>query len=653
MANLPDLAPVKPSDITDGQFITQQHVEGVWDEVIAISEMLGGTTYVDPFNDADPASSNIVDSVNAVDYDLSNLQTTLSAIVSRLKATIGTATWYDDPTQTLESVIASVAALSITKTTVTTGLDADKPSAGSKSIGFLYLATDTKKLYAVLDEGSGNTWVSLIAFRTDTLTNKSLYYYDSASEKFLAVPPPTLADTYFRYDGTTFGWSQQGVTSALLNSPCRYIPANNEYQFYATIQAAIDATDSDEVVIVPPGTYEGDLYLKEGTTLVQNIPESVTIKGLMKIEANCRVDIHKLIISMLDSYPNTSYSDGNAVGLLLSGFTAGKLDSTIRISEIETDWYNPANADSPIICLFTLASSAATGSNLPTINILSRKMEIVGDGNFYTQFFISNGGTGPFINFNCNLITYKSQKFVGLTYSGFDTTTAGFNITCDTFNINPGVTSPVNEQIIMTYNSANAKITLSADNINMAGIMFTGFRYCTIICGYFSFTGTFNTGGDQTMFTSCKVYGENYYVEARRTGTSSIRYISFKSFVSVSEFRIKQFNDGFNYFSNTEIDIERIYITDDASHTSEPDIPNVLLAYGAGGVGSYYRVSNTVIDDSASIITAIVSAYYALRINNVVMNTAKVYDGGAYITYDYIAIGLSIGDKIYFARTFV
>lgn len=656
MPNLPAIAPVTPTTIVTGLPVEAAHLFPLWEEIIELATQVGGDPYFNPFNDDAPATSNIVDSVLNASYDMSSLRTALSAIVSQLKSITGGTNWYDDPPTTLNALTTTVSALSASKAVWTVGLDADIPVASGKAIGFVYFATDTLKLYIVVNPGGGNAWQSVVEFRPSVLTNKSLYFYNSTTGQFDAIPPPTNANTFLNYDGSNFKWLFQGISSSLLNSPCRYIPSLNQFLFYSTIQGAIDDSNTDEVIIIPPGFYEVDLVLKEGTTLVQNIPESVTLAGRMVVKPNCYIDIHNFITRKLASYPVSGANATTQVqGIVFDGFTAGKLDCLVRITNVTTDYFRPGNTGALYSDSFGFINCANTGTNLPTINIEVKKLEVIGDTNYYSTHRIFIGyDTFYAPNVSAKIASIKIDEIKAL-YLSHEVLAKSLSLTSTTFVAFQDFTTTAGHHQIIMMTSSSTNHNITCDTMILGGPFKQGFFNSNINVKFFTFNGKlYNFTDTPALFNLCNIYGDTYTIAVRAASSPTVSLFN-GGFVSVSTLNVTMISPGMNVIYNAEIDIERINVVDSGlveSYTSR------LIRYDNTGALSTYRLSNTIIT-STSIMTWLLYVEQTLRVNNSFFNLVKVYDGGGYITYEQPSVGSTqevlirdTASKLFLARNF-
>ena len=316
MANLPTSLPTKPASILDFQPILASHVSTLWDEVVAIATMLGGS-YSNPITVSDSASVPTPTDVGMI----------LDAIAYIIKNITGKSTWNDTPTQNISQLITSINNLAADGAVISLGLDAAKPAAGTVTTNRMYFATDTAKLYY----SNGTTWV-LVTQKYNPVgnINKALLYYEASTGQPNSVPNPNQDGQILKavwnagtgvYD---YKWKTEGVGYLISQYITLYDPILDTFTPYSTIAGALGNANANMMVIVPAGNWAEPtmLVVRDLVQLVELQPDSVTISGKIKVAPGGYVRINKLI-SVADA----------------TNAFAVKIDESIMVGSTEYDTY--------------------------------------------------------------------------------------------------------------------------------------------------------------------------------------------------------------------------------------------------------------------------------------------------------------------------
>lgn len=225
------------------------------------------------------------------------------------------------------------------------------PAAASANNGWLYLVTSggtASQPNGALYRSNGSSWVRVsdTVYTASTFAAGDLVYYDATNQRWtrlaigtsgqflrvtagapawvtgtaamlgaVAEPAGLAAGDTVYYDGAAWQKVAVGSSSKVLASdgskpvwtnmpntleitlPAVFSTATYTWAQYATIQAAINAANAlslTDFVVVPPGTYTGDLTLRGNVPVRELVPGTVNIRGTVTMVDNCDISVNSI-----------------------------------------------------------------------------------------------------------------------------------------------------------------------------------------------------------------------------------------------------------------------------------------------------------------------------------------------------------------------
>lgn len=281
----PNDIPAFGADVVNGQTILPAHINDIRQALILVSKTLASddtSGLVDPatINDAiAQANYAAAITVNAV----KRVGGVLDVLASQIRKINGGAlTWLDTPAAdltklstpdyiTLTSQTGNAPNSKSLSTVVLKGLDASIPAAGTLAIGAIYFATDTGIEY----RNNGTSWDRVAISTPDTLVNGNVLKFDGT--KLTPVSPPAV-NQYLFNDAVGIRWADFPANYQIINSVAVFDPTDYSFEFFNSIQSAINTLTSGEIIFLQPGVYNEKLTIGSNMPvyIYEAIPGSVT-----------------------------------------------------------------------------------------------------------------------------------------------------------------------------------------------------------------------------------------------------------------------------------------------------------------------------------------------------------------------------------------